>query len=68
MNKRKKITRLKIILMQRGLSQTDFAKMVGMHNYEISNLCSGKKVNLFLETAKKISNALNLTLDDVFGD
>ena len=68
MEKRKRVPRLKVILTERGLSQRQFADMVNMEVYQISNLCSGRKNNILLTNAKKIASALQLTLDDVFGD
>lgn len=68
-NQKKKITpRLKIILSTRGLSQREFAEMVDMEVYQISNICSGRRSNILLTNAKKIASALQLSLDEVFGD
>jgi DNA-binding Xre family transcriptional regulator len=60
-------TRLKKILMYKGITQTELSEMTGIALYMISNLCSGKQKNIYLTNAKKICYALGLTLDDVFG-
>lgn len=61
-------TRLKIILAQKGMTQKELAEIAGVEVYQISNICSGKKTNIMLETAKRICFALDVTLDEAFGD
>jgi transcriptional regulator with XRE-family HTH domain len=63
----KKKTRLKKILMYKGITQKELSDMTGIKTYKISALCIGKTNNLYLTNAKKIAYALGLTLDDVFG-
>jgi DNA-binding Xre family transcriptional regulator len=67
-NYNKKVTRLKVLLAQRGYTQNDLSSLTGIQRYMISQICSGKKTNLYLDTAKKICLALDCTLDDAFGD
>lgn len=63
----KKVTKLKILLAQRGYTQNDLAQLSGVQRYKISQICSGK-TNIQLDTAKRIALALDVTLDDAFGD
>lgn len=65
---KKKRTRLKRILGYKGLTQRDLAEMTGIQMYKISQLCTGKNIDIYLSNAKKIAYALGLTLDDVFGE
>lgn len=64
----KKRTRLKKILDYKGLTQRELSEMTGIQMYKISQLCTGKKIDIYLSNAKKIAYSLGLTLDDVFGD
>ena len=61
-------TRLRVVLAQKGISQKDLAEMSGVEIYQISLLCSGKKTNIMLDTAKRIATALDVSLDEAFGD
>lgn len=62
------VSKLRIILVKRGISQKELSELTGIAYYTISNLCSGKKTNIHLDNARKIASALGLTLNDVFGD
>ena len=62
------ITKLKQILTDRSMTQTELCNKTGIEHYSISLICSNKKKDMLLSTAKKICNALNCTLDEVFGD
>jgi len=61
-------TKLRMVLAQKGVSQIQLSEMSGVETYQISQLCSGKKTNIMLDTAKKICTSLNVTLDEAFGD
>jgi transcriptional regulator with XRE-family HTH domain len=63
-----KVTRLKVILAQKGYTQNDLSVLSGVQRYKISEIVSGKKTNIHLDTAKKIALALDVTLDEAFGD
>jgi DNA-binding Xre family transcriptional regulator len=54
--------------MDKGISQKDLSKMSDVPEYKISQLCSGKVNNIYLNTAKKICEVLECSLDDAFGD
>jgi DNA-binding Xre family transcriptional regulator len=62
------VMRLKVVLAQKGIQQKELAEIAGMENYQISQLCKEKKPNITLGTAKRIADALGVTLDEVFGD
>ena len=57
-----------MLLTQRGYTQNDLASLTGIQRYQISQMCSGKKTNIYLDTAKRIALALDVTLDEAFGD
>ena len=61
-------TRLRQVLDLKGIKQKDLAVMANVETYQISKLCSGLKSNVMLDTAKRIAKALNVTLDEAFGD
>ena len=63
-----KITKLKSILGERGISQSQFAELIDMEKNQIIQICSGVRTNIMMDNAKKICGALGLTLDEVFGD
>lgn len=63
-----KITRLRLVLAQKGVSQRQLAEMSKVDAYKISQICSGKNTNVMLETAKRICFTLGCTLDEAFGD
>ena len=68
MSNSKRATRIRVLLAQRGMTQRDLAEMTGLEVCQISLICSGKKTNIMLETAKRICLALGSTLDETFGD
>lgn len=61
-------TKLKKLLKKKGIKQYQLAVLAGMCEWQISNLCNGKQVDILLSTAMRICNALNCTLDEAFGD
>ena len=67
-NHEDKITRLRLILAKRGLTQSELSEMADVEKYQVSLLCSGRRSNVMLSTAKKIAVALDVTLDEAFGD
>lgn len=62
------VTKLRILLVKRNITQTELSAMTGIAYYTISHLCSGKKTNIQMDNAKKIAYALGVTLDDIFWD
>jgi transcriptional regulator with XRE-family HTH domain len=64
----KRITNLKIILKKKKISQTELAKLSDLEIYQVSNIVSGKQKDILLSTAKRICNALNISLNDAFGE
>lgn len=61
-------TRLKEFLKSKGMTQKELSEKSDIGEYKISLLCQGKSTNLHLTTAKKICDALECSLDEVFGD
>lgn len=57
-----------IILRTKKISQKELAQASGLEAYQISNIITGKYKDLLMSTAKKICNALGVTLDEAFGD
>ena len=49
------MTRLKIILYEKRMSQKELAKLSDVEEYKISLLCKGKAKDLCLSTAKRIA-------------
>ena len=66
--RKKRRTNLKIILRQKKITQTKLAELSDLEIYQVSNIVTGKQKDLLMSTAKKICNALNVTLDEAFGD
>ena len=64
----RRATRIRVLLAERGMTQKDLAEMTGLEVDQVSHICSGKKTNIMLETAKRICLALGVTLDDAFGE
>jgi DNA-binding Xre family transcriptional regulator len=64
-------TKIELILKQRNLSQTDLQRLIQKKSGfkigrdRISKIVSGKIKNYTLETAKMISESLNVTIDDI---
>lgn len=62
------MTRLRKVLSDKKMSQKELAKLSDVAEYKISQLCMGKSKDLFMSTAKRICEVLNVSLDDAFGD
>jgi transcriptional regulator with XRE-family HTH domain len=61
-------TNLRIILREKGITISELAKITDLEISQVSNICSGKQKDMKLSTAKKICNALNISLEEAFGD
>lgn len=61
-------TRLKKILYAKGMTQKELSILTEVQQYKISQLCSGKRQNIHLSTAKRICEVLNCSLDEIFGE
>lgn len=66
--RKKRRTNLRVFLREHKITQTELAQMAGLQIYQVSNIVSGKQKDILMSTAKKICNALSLTLDEAFGD
>jgi DNA-binding Xre family transcriptional regulator len=64
-------TKIELILSKRNLSQTDLQRLIQdksgfkIGRDRISKIVTGKIKNYTLETAKMISEALNVKIDDI---
>jgi DNA-binding Xre family transcriptional regulator len=50
------------------MKQKHLAELADLELYQVSNIVTGMQKDMLLSTAKKICNALNITLDEAFGD
>lgn len=57
--------KLKLILVERGIKQREFAKQVGISETSLSLICRNKTLPS-LELAYNISRALNLNVEDIW--
>lgn len=59
---------LKKIRIERGISQTEFAKMLGISKYHLNKIESNSRTskNLTAALAVKAAKILNVSLDDIF--
>lgn len=70
-NMSEKKTKLAQILIKRGISQTELIEKiretqgVNIEKYRMSKIVSGQITNYFTSTARAISNALNLPIEDI---
>ena len=62
------MTRLKKVLTDKKMSQKELSKLSDVAEYKISQLASVTISNIYLTTAKRICEVLQVTLDDAFGD
>lgn len=63
-----KLTRLKIVLLEKGITQKELTQRADLEFSQVSRIVSGKQENLLMSNAKKICKALGCTLDEAFGD
>lgn len=70
-NMSQKKTKLAQILIKRGISQTELIEKiretqgVNIEKYRMSKIVSGQITNYFTSTARAISNALDLPIEDI---
>jgi len=62
------MTLLKMILLDKGMTQKELAKLSDIEEYKISLLCTGKAKDVLISSANRICKILNVSLDDAFGD
>ena len=66
-----KKTKLAQILIKRGISQTELIERIretqgiNIEKYRMSKIVSGQITNYFTITARAISNALNLPIEEI---
>lgn len=56
-------SKLKLILVERNIRQNDLARRIGVSNPTINAACKGGPT---LEVAIKISNELNMSVNDIW--
>lgn len=61
-------SKLERVMYEKGILQKEVAEKANIQLYQISELCSGKKTNIMLDTAKRICKVLKCSLDKAFGD
>lgn len=61
-------TRLYFILKEKDWSQMDLAEEADLELAQVSLLVNGLQKDILMNTAKRICNALKMTLDEVFSD
>lgn len=64
------VTKIEKILIERGLTQTDFYELIKSNGNEIgkdriNRIVKGKLINFHTNTAKVLANALGVTIDDI---
>lgn len=59
--------RLQHILIDKNVSKTDLAYMTGMSRVAISHICNGK-CKPYPRSVKKISEALNVSVENLLGE
>lgn len=57
--------RLKEILEEKGISQRELARMMGIRHPTINHLCSDNVDRVYLRTLEQICEALNITVDQL---
>ena len=62
------MTLLKMILLDKGMTQKELAKLSDIEEYKISLLCTGKAKDVLISSANRICKILNVSLDEAFGD
>lgn len=66
--KKKRRTDLLVLMRDRKISQTLLALLSDLETHQIQNIVTGQQKDLLMSTAKKICNALDVSLDEAFGD
>lgn len=59
--------KIKDILRDRNMKATELAKASGLSDSYLNRVMSGAISNVTLPTAFKISNALDMTVEEIFG-
>jgi putative transcriptional regulator len=57
--------RLKEILAEKGISQRELARMMGIRHPTINHLCSDNVDRVYIRTLEQICEALNITVDQL---
>jgi transcriptional regulator, XRE family len=63
-----KLTKLKQLREQKGLSQEKFARIADVSNNTVVNIESSKQTNPTIETVSKIAKALEVKIEELFSE
>lgn len=63
-----KLTKLKQLREQKGLSQEKFARIADVSNNTVVNIKSSKQTNPTIETVSKIAKALEVKIEELFSE
>ena len=58
--------RVRTMRINRGMTQEDLCNKANISRQTLSDLESGKEVNTTMQTLKKIADALNCSIADIF--
>ena len=61
------MTKIEKILIEKGIKKVWLAKKINKRPYEVSNWLKGKRIPPY-EVMFKLSKALNIPVDEIFGD
>ncbi|MDF1511358.1 helix-turn-helix transcriptional regulator [Robertmurraya sp. DFI.2.37] len=61
------MTKLQLLIKKRNIKQRELAKQLGISNSALSLIVNGKSVPT-LKVALKIARAVNMTVEDLWGD
>lgn len=64
----KRRTNLLVLMRERKVSKTLLALLTGLEITQVQNISTGMQKDLLMSTAMKICNALDVSLDEAFGD
>lgn len=60
------LANLSKVLRAKRISHRELCNMTGMGENLVSLICKGRKKDIYLSTAMKVSKALNMTIEDIF--
>lgn len=63
-----KLTKLKQLREQKGLSQEKLARIADISNNTVVNIESSKQTNPTIETVSKIAKALEVKIEELFSE
>lgn len=61
------VSRLGAMLLERGISQEEFADMIGITRQTVSRITTGKSKSCMFETIDRMCKVLECQLEDIYG-